>query len=279
MSKVKIVTDSSCNMEPGLAEKLNIEVISLSVMIDGVIYKDTDLTGGEFMGMMANAAALPKTSQPPIGEFVELYDELGADGSQIISIHMTDLISGTVNTAEQAAQISQSDVTVINSTFTDQGLSFQVIEAAKMAAADANKEEIITKVNQIKEDTNLYIGVASLDNMVKGGRLSRATGVITNLFNIRVVMQVLAEEMVTLYKGRGAKAFSKWFEDLKSELATKENVKQVAITHADGLETALKFKEELQDMFPDMTIPVLEASSIIATHTGKGAFAVMYYSE
>ena len=279
MSKVKIVTDSSCNMEPGLAEKLNIEVISLSVMIDGVIYKDTDLTGGEFMDMMASAAALPKTSQPPIGEFVELYDELGADGSQIISIHMTDLISGTVNTAEQAAQISQSDVTVINSTFTDQGLSFQVIEAAKMAAEDAEKEEIITKVNQIKEDTNLYIGVASLDNMVKGGRLSRATGVITNLFNIRVVMQVLAEEMVTLYKGRGAKAFSKWFEDLKSELATKENVKQVAITHADGLETALKFKEELQEMFPDMTIPVLEASSIIATHTGKGAFAVMYYSE
>ncbi|CAM3241349.1 DegV family protein [Vagococcus fessus] len=279
MSKVKIVTDSSCNMEPGLAEKLNIEVISLSVMIDGVIYKDTDLTGGEFMDMMASAAALPKTSQPPIGEFVELYDELGADGSQIISIHMTDLISGTVNTAEQAAQISQSDVTVINSTFTDQGLSFQVIEAAKMAAEDAEKEEIITKVNQIKEDTNLYIGVASLDNMVKGGRLSRATGVITNLFNIRVVMQVLAEEMVTLYKGRGAKAFAKWFEDLKSELATKENVKQVAITHADGLETALKFKEELQEMFPDMTIPVLEASSIIATHTGKGAFAVMYYSE
>ncbi|MDF0479981.1 DegV family protein [Vagococcus sp. PNs007] len=279
MSKVKIVTDSSCNMEPGLAEKLNIEVISLSVMIDGVIYKDTDLTGGEFMDMMAKAAALPKTSQPPIGEFVELYDELGADGSQIISIHMTDLISGTVNTAEQAAQISQSDVTVINSTFTDQGLSFQVIEAAKMAAEDAEKEEIITKVNQIKEDTNLYIGVASLDNMVKGGRLSRATGVITNLFNIRVVMQVLAEEMVTLYKGRGAKAFTKWFEDLKSELATKENVKQVAITHADGLETALKFKEELQEMFPDMTIPVLEASSIIATHTGKGAFAVMYYSE
>ncbi|WEG74282.1 DegV family protein [Vagococcus intermedius] len=279
MSKVKIVTDSSCNMEPGLAEKLNIEVISLSVMIDDVIYKDTDISGSQFMTMMENAAALPKTSQPPIGEFVQLYDELGADGSSIISIHMTDLISGTVNTAAQAAQLSTSDVTVINSTFTDQGLSFQVIEAAKMALDGLSKETIIEKVQEIKKNSLLYIGVASLDNMVKGGRLSRATGVLTNLFNIRVVMQLLDSELVTLSKGRGAKAFSKWFEELKADLAKMNNVKQVAITHAADIDLANKFKKDLQAMYPDMHIPILDASSIIATHTGKGAFAIMLYTE
>ncbi|QIL46619.1 DegV family protein [Vagococcus coleopterorum] len=279
MSKVKIVTDSSCNMVEGLAKKLNIEIISLSTMIDGVIYKDMDLTGKEFMTMMEGAEALPKTSQPPIGEFVELYDKLGEDGSDIVSIHMTDLISGTVNTAEQAAQISQSNVTVINSHFTDQGLAFQVIEAAEMAEAGATAEEIIAKVENVRENTELYIGVASLDNMVKGGRLSRATGVITNLFNIRVVMQVLPESMETLVKGRGAKAFTKWFNELKETLANEPAIKKIAITHADGLETVTKFKEELQTMYPDMEIPVLDASSIIATHTGKGAFAIMFYKD
>lgn len=279
MSKVKIVTDSSCNMVEGLAKKLNIEIISLSTMIDGVIYKDMDLTGKEFMTMMEGAEALPKTSQPPIGEFVELYDKLGEDGSDIVSIHMTDLISGTVNTAEQAAQISQSNVTVINSHFTDQGLAFQVIEAAEMAEAGATAEEIIAKVENVRENTELYIGVASLDNMVKGGRLSRATGVITNLFNIRVVMQVLPESMETLVKGRGAKAFTKWFNELKEMLANEPAIKKIAITHADGLETVTKFKEELQTMYPDMEIPVLDASSIIATHTGKGAFAIMFYKD
>lgn len=279
MSKVKIVTDSSCNMEPGIAEKLNIEMVSLSVMIDGVIHRDSDLSGSQFMSMMENAKALPKTSQPPIGEFVELYDELGEDGSAIISIHMTELISGTVNTAQQAATLSKSNVTVIDSTFTDQGLSFQVIEAAKMAQAGKSKDEIIAKVNEIKENSLLYIGVASLDNLVKGGRISRATGVLGNIFNIRVIMQLLDSELVTLTKGRGAKAFYKWFDELKGELAKMTNVKQIAITHADGVETAERFKEGLQELFPSMYIPVLDASSIIATHTGKGAFAVMLYTE
>lgn len=279
MSKVKIVTDSSCNMEPTIAEQLGIEVISLSTMIDGVIYKDADLSGMKFMEMMDQAEALPKTSQPPIGEFIEVFDKLGEDGSHVISINMTDLISGTVHTAEQAAQLSQSNVTVINSHFTDQGLAFQVIAAAEMASNGATAEEIIEKVEQIRENTDLYIGVSSLDNMVKGGRLSRATGVITNLFNIRVVMKVLPESMETITKGRGAKAFSKWFNELKTELVAKGNVKKIAITHADGIDVATKFKEELQELFPNMTINILEASSIIATHTGKGAFAVMYYTE
>lgn len=279
MSKVKIVTDSSCNMEPEVAEKLGIEVISLSTMIDGVIYKDAELTGMQFMEMMEKADALPKTSQPPIGEFIEVFDQLGADGSKVISINMTDLISGTVHTAEQAAQLSQSDVTVINSHFTDQGLAFQVIAAAELAQAGASAAEIIEKVEEIRANTELFIGVSSLDNMVKGGRLSRATGVITNLFNIRVVMKVLPDSMETITKGRGAKAFTKWFNDLKAELIARGNVKKIAITHADGLEVTTKFKEELQEAFPTMEITLLEASSIIATHTGKGAFAVIFYTE
>lgn len=279
MSKVKIVTDSSCNLEPGLAEKLNIELVSLAVMIDGVIYKDSELSGSQFMTMMYDAAALPKTSQPPIGEFVELYDQLGADGSQIISIHMNEILSGTVHAAHQAAQISKSDVTVIDSKFTDQGLGFQVLAAAELAQAGGTKEEVIAKVNQVKDNSLLYIGVASLDNLVKGGRISRATGVLSNIFNIRVVMQLLDGELVTLTKGRGMKAFTKWFEETKSEIAKMGNVKKIAITHADGIETAIKFKEGLQELFPTMHIPILDASSTVATHTGKGAFAVMLYTE
>lgn len=279
MAKVKIVTDSSCNMAPDMADKLGIEVISLSTMIDGVIYKDAELSGKQFMEMMDKAEALPKTSQPPIGEFIELFDKLGEDGSKIISINMTDLISGTVHTAEQAAQLSQSDVTVINSHFTDQGLSFQVIAAAEMAQAGASVEEIIKKVEEIKANTELYIGVASLDNMVKGGRLSRATGVITNLFNIRVIMQVLPDRMETLTKGRGVKAFTKWFDGLKKQMVAQGNVKKIGITHADGIEIATKFKEELTELLPDAEITFLEASSIIATHTGKGAFSIIYYTE
>lgn len=280
MTKVKIVTDSSCTMLQSEREKLAIHMIPLSVMIDGIVYPDDhNLDGEKFMEMMAAASALPKTSQPPIGEFVELYDRLGADGSSIISIHMTQALSGTVEAARQASNLSTSNVTVIDSDFTDQALSFQVIQAAKLALNGADVQEILAEINHVKEQTKLFIGISTLDNLVKGGRISRTTGLLSNLFNVKVVMNMVDTELVPVAKGRGMKTFNKWFDELKNELEKLSNVKQIGISHADGLELANTFKEGLQAVFPEMEIPVLHTNPVIATHTGKGAFAITYYTD
>ncbi|MBL1230929.1 DegV family protein [Enterococcus sp. BWB1-3] len=280
MTNVKIVTDSSCTMRKEVRDNLNIHMIPLSVMIDGVVYPDDDhLEGERFMHMMEEAKALPKTSQPPIGEFVELYDELGKDGSEIISIHMTKGLSGTVEAARQASNLTSSKVTVIDSDFVDQGLSFQVIEAAKLAQNGADTPEILAKVEHVKENTKLFIGISTLDNLVKGGRISRATGLMSNIFNMKVVMDFDHSELIPVIKGRGVKTFNKWFDELKTELEKLSNIRQIGISHADGLELANYFKDGLQKLFPDMDIPVLHTNPVIATHTGKGAFAIMYYTK
>ena len=280
MTNVKIVTDSSCTMEKSLRDELNIHMMPLSIMVDGVVYPDDDhLPGEKFMDMMANAKALPKTSQPPIGEFVELYDRLGEDGSEVISIHMTKGLSGTVEAARQASNLSSSKVTVIDSDFTDQGLSFQVIQAAKLAQAGAGVPEILAEIERVKQNTKLYIGISTLDNLVKGGRISRTTGLLSNIFNMKVVMDFENTELIPVAKGRGVKTFNKWFDELKAELSKIPNVRQIGISHADGLELANGFKEGLQAIFKDMDIPVLHTNPVIATHTGKNAFAIMYYTD
>ena len=280
MTNVKIVTDSSCTMEKSLRDELNIHMMPLSIMVDGVVYPDDDhLPGEKFMDMMAKAKALPKTSQPPIGEFVELYDRLGEDGSEVISIHMTKGLSGTVEAARQASNLSSSKVTVIDSDFTDQGLSFQVIQAAKLAQAGAGVPEILAEIERVKQNTKLYIGISTLDNLVKGGRISRTTGLLSNIFNMKVVMDFENTELIPVAKGRGVKTFNKWFDELKSELSKIPNVRQIGISHADGLELANGFKEGLQAIFKDMDIPVLHTNPVIATHTGKNAFAIMYYTD
>lgn len=280
MTNVKIVTDSSCTMEKSLRDELNIHMMPLSIMVDGVVYPDDDhLPGEKFMDMMANAKALPKTSQPPIGEFVELYDRLGEDGSEVFSIHMTKGLSGTVEAARQASNLSSSKVTVIDSDFTDQGLSFQVIQAAKLAQAGAGVPEILAEIERVKQNTKLYIGISTLDNLVKGGRISRTTGLLSNIFNMKVVMDFENTELIPVAKGRGVKTFNKWFDELKSELSKIPNVRQIGISHADGLELANGFKEGLQAIFKDMDIPVLHTNPVIATHTGKNAFAIMYYTD
>ncbi|MHC5248233.1 DegV family protein [Enterococcus sp. LJL120] len=280
MKKIKIVTDSSCTMEQSLRDNLNIHMMPLSVMIDGVVYRDDDnLSGEDFMKMMAQAKALPKTSQPPIGEFVELYDQLGADGSEVISIHMTKNLSGTVEAARQASHLTNTKVTVIDSDFTDQSLAFQVIQAAQLAEEGASREEILAEIELVKNNGKLFIGIAGLDNLVKGGRISRVTGMLSSFLNIKVVMNFEHAELVPVAKGRGTKTFMKWFDELKTELSKLTTVRKIGISHANAAELAEDFYRGLKDLFPDKDITVLHTNPVIATHTGPGAFAIMYYTD
>ncbi|EHE94537.1 DegV family protein [Streptococcus thermophilus CNCM I-1630] len=105
MSKIRIVTDSSITIEPELVEKYNITIVPLSVMVDGVIYSDSDLyEEGRFLEMMKNSKELPKTSQPPVGLFAETFEKLIKDGAeQIIAIHLMHTLSGTCEASRQGS--------------------------------------------------------------------------------------------------------------------------------------------------------------------------------
>lgn len=274
---IKIVTDTTCTMNKDLIKQLDIHMVPLSVMVDDVIFSvDETFNNAKFMDMMQKAKALPKSSQPPIGVFAELYDELGKDGSQIISIHMTEALSGTVNAARQAVQLTKSDVTVIDSTFTDQSLSFQVIRAAELALDGATKEEILKEVEYVRENSRLFVGLSTMDNLVKGGRIGRVTGMLSNLLNIKAVLELENNELDIQVKGRGVKIFYKWLEGIIGEMKQRE-IHKIGISHADGEEIAEHLKQILLTAFPDYDIPIYPTNPIISTHTGKGAFAVMFY--
>jgi len=275
MTKIKIVTDSSITIEPELAKDLNITIVPLTVMIDGVVYSDSNLKEGEFLQLMKSSKNLPKTSQPPVGVFAEVFEDLSAEDVQIISIHMSHALSGTVEAARQGATLAKADVTVVDSSFTDQAMKFQVVEAAKMAKAGATLEEILQKLEEVKAKTELYIGVSTLENLVKGGRIGRVTGLISSLLNIRVVMQMTNHTLTPIVKGRGAKTFKKWLDDLKESLKEKE-IEEIGISYAGGPEFANQMKEELQE-FVEKPISVLETGSIIQTHTGENAWAVLVH--
>ena len=274
MTKIKIVTDSSVTIEPELVKQLDITVVPLSVMIDNVVYSDADLKEeGKFLQLMQEAKNLPKTSQPPVGVFAEVFEELSKDGSQILAIHMSHALSGTVEAARQGASLSTADVTVIDSSFTDQALKFQVVEAAKLAQEGKDMEEILTRVEAVKNNTELYIGVSTLENLVKGGRIGRVTGLLSSLLNIRVVMQMKDHELQPIVKGRGAKTFKKWLDELTSSL-TERSVAEIGISYSGSADWAKEMKESLQ-AYVEKPISVLETGSIIQTHTGENAWAIL----
>lgn len=273
MTKIKIVTDSSITIEPQIVEDLEITIVPLSVMVDGVVYSDADLKEGEFLRLMQSSKNLPKTSQPPVGVFAEVFERLGEHADKIISIHMSHALSGTVEAARQGATLSNVDVTVIDSSFTDQALKFQVVGAAKLAKAGADLEDILAKIEEVREKTELYIGVSTLENLVKGGRIGRVTGLLSSLLNIRVVMQMKQHELQPIVKGRGVKTFKKWVNDLAVSLKDKK-VAEIGISYAGTAELANEMKQILQPCV-EKTISVLETGSIIQTHTGENAWAIL----
>ena len=273
MTKIKIVTDSSVTIEPEVAKELDITIVPLSVMVDGVVYSDADLEEGEFLRLMQSSRNLPKTSQPPVGVFADVFERLAEDGAQIISIHMSHALSGTVEAARQGATLAHADVTVVDSSFTDQAMKFQVTEAAKLAKEGASLEEILAKIEEVKEKTELYIGLSTLENLVKGGRIGRVSGLISSLLNIRVIMQMKDHQLEPIVKGRGAKTFKKWLDDLTASLQNKQ-VAEIGISYAGGSELAQEMKESLQP-YVKKPISVLETGSIIQTHTGENAWAVL----
>ena len=273
MTKIKIVTDSSVTIEPEVAKELDITIVPLSVMVDGVVYSDADLEEGEFLRLMQSSRNLPKTSQPPVGVFADVFEQLAEDGAQIISVHMSHALSGTVEAARQGATLANADVTVVDSSFTDQAMKFQVTEAAKLAKEGASLEEILAKIEEVKEKTELYIGLSTLENLVKGGRIGRVSGLISSLLNIRVIMQMKDHQLEPIVKGRGAKTFKKWLDDLTASLQNKQ-VAEIGISYAGSPELALEMKESLQP-YVKKPISVLETGSIIQTHTGENAWAVL----
>ena len=273
MANIKIVTDSSITIEPEVVKEYGITIVPLSVMGDGVLYSDSELGEGDFLRLMQSSKNLPKTSQPPVGVFAEIYEDLALDGSHIVSIHMSHALSGTVEAARQGATLSGADVTVIDSGFTDQAMKFQVVEAAKLAKEGADLDTILARIEEVKEKTELYIGVSTLENLVKGGRIGRVTGLLSSLLNIRVVMEMKDHQLEPIVKGRGNKTFKKWLDELVEKLSHSK-VAEIGISYAGTPEWANEMKAQLQSLV-EKAIPVLETGSIIQTHTGENAFAVL----
>ncbi|NWQ42177.1 DegV family protein [Bacillus sp. EB106-08-02-XG196] len=280
MSKIKIVTDSTMDMTIEQADQLGVVVVPLSVTINGETYLDrVEIQPAEFMETMKGLKDLPKSSQPSAGTFLEVYDKLGEEGYEVISIHMTGKMSGTVRSAESAAQMTKTKVTVVDSEFISIALQFQVREAAEMAKQGKSLEEILGRLDSVRQNSKLYIMIDTLENMVKGGRIGKGRAFIGSLLNIKPIASLEGAEYNPVAKVRSHSQVVKWLAKQFAEDVKGKTVKRVGIVHAEALELAVKLKDSIieltgyDDIFVDYTGPT------ISTHTGPGTIAIMYYFE
>jgi len=279
LKKIHIVTDSTADLRKEDIEKYGIHVVPLTIQIDDQSFIDgVDILPEEFLSMMAEADELPKSSQPAAGVFKNLYDELGKDGSEIISIHMTGGMSGTVKSAQTAAELSDSSVTVVDSMYISHALTFQVMEAVEMAAAGKSVEEIIERLNIIRKQTTLFVVVDKLDNLVKGGRIGKGRGLIGSLLKIKPIATLQDGVYTPVAQVRSHRQVVAHLFKVFTEETAGKIIRGVGISHANGLAMA----EPLIKMIKDTGVKDVSltfTTPIISTHTGEGAIGFMYYSE
>ncbi|KSU63381.1 fatty acid-binding protein DegV [[Bacillus] enclensis] len=280
MNKIKIVTDSTGDLTEKEINDLDIHVVPLSITIDGETYLDrVELTPSSFLEKMRNSKELPKSSQPPAGAFLEKYDELGKDGSIILSIHMTGNMSGTVRSAESAAEMSSSQVKVVDSRFISRGLAFQVIEAAKLAKAGKSLEEILRSIEEIRNKTDLFVVVDTLENLVKGGRIGKGRAMIGSLLNIKPIASLAGGEYTPVAKVRSHSQVVKYLTSQFVDDVKGKTIRGVGLVHADGMKLAQNIKNKIKEKTGFDEFEIGETTPVISTHTGIGAIGFMYYTD
>ena len=281
MSRIIIVTDSTADLTEQEIQDFNIHVVPLNITIQEEHYLDGEtITKEEFKNKMITSSELPMTAQPSIGRFVELYDELGKDGSEIISIHLMNSISGTVNAARQAADITESTVTVVDSDFTSRSMGIIVREAAQSAKEGKSAEEVLAVIESTRQRTKLYLTVLNLDNLIKGGRISRVMGAFSNLLNIKLFLEVINGKIEIVQKGRGLKSLQKKYDEVFEEMkACPTGIQEIGIMHAGLNEFNQSQIDTLRELFPEAKLTIVMTSPIIMSHTGVDAMAVTYLTK
>lgn len=280
MRPVKIVTDSTLDLPMDQIKDLDVTIVPLTVTIDGVSYKDgVDITSSEFAKLLVTAQDIPQSSQPSTGDFLSVYSELDNKGYDIVSIHMSSGMSGTYQSAQTAAGMSDANVTVVDSEYISVALGFQISEAAKLAKEGKGVEEIINKIAEVRKETSLYLMVDTLDYLLKGGRIGRGRALVGSLLKIKPVASLQDGVYTPVAKVRTYAQLIKFFRETYEKEAEGKKVKGIGISHIEARQLADQVKEALAEVSGFQEISIIETTPIVSTHTGPGALALMYYFE
>ena len=274
--KTAIVTDSTAYIPKALRDQLNIHMIPLSVIFGGETYQEEiDITANEFYEEVRSQDRLPTTSQPPIGQFVELFEKLSEDYDAVISIHLSSGISGTYQGAVSAGEMVEGiEVYAYDSEISCMIQGFYALEAAKLGREGKTAKEIVQLLDEMKQSVRAYFMVDDLSHLQRGGRLSSAQAIIGSLLQVKPLLHFVDKVIVPFEKIRTRKKALKRIESLLEEDVKSGEVFQASIIHANREEEAMEWMKELQVKHPNVEFDVSYFGPVIGTHLGEGSMGM-----
>ncbi|MEH7095073.1 DegV family protein [Neobacillus vireti] len=273
--KTAIVTDSTAYIPKELREQFTIHMIPLNVIFGTEAYQEeVDLNASAFFEQI-KTSGLPTTSQPPIGKFVELFEELATDYDAVISIHLSSGISGTYQGAVTAGTMVEGiKVYPFDSEISCMVQGFYALEAADMAGRGESPERIMSRLEELKQSADAYFMVDDLSNLQRGGRLSSAQAFIGSLLQVKPLLHFEEKVIVPFEKIRTRKKALKRIVDLLGEAVSDGADYRAVIIHANREAEAEAWREELAGLYPHVEFMIGYFGAVIGTHLGEGAMGM-----
>ena len=274
--RTAVVTDSTAYIPEDLRNRFDIHIVPLNVVFGEEAYREElELTASDFYEMVRRYGQLPTTSQPPIGQFVEMYEQLSKEYDAVISIHLSSGISGTYQGAVAAGNMVDGiEVHAFDSEITCMVQGFYVLEAAKMAQEGKEPSEIIARLEEMRAKSNAYFIVDDLQNLQRGGRLNGASALIGSLLQVKPILQFEGKVIVPFEKVRTKKKALKRVIELFEKDYEKGAPLQAVIIHGNAEEEALALKAELEQSYPNAEFIISYFGAVIGTHLGEGAIGL-----
>ncbi len=273
--KTAVVTDSTAYIPLEIRKKLNIHMIPLSVIFGNETYQEeVEITADGFYEEV-KTKELPTTSQPPVGEFMELFEKLSKEYDEVVSIHLSSGISGTFQGAVSAGSLVE-DIKVFpfDSEISCMVQGFYVLEAAEMAAEGKNAAEIMERLEEMRKTLKAYFMVDDLSHLQRGGRLSSAQALIGSLLQVKPLLHFEDKLIVPFEKIRTRKKAMKRIVELLGEAVQSGEPHRAVIIHANREQEAIDWKAELEEQFPHVEFVISYFGPVIGTHLGEGSMGL-----
>ena len=243
--EIKIVTDSTSDLDKDTAKNLSVEIVPLNVHFGDEVYKDgIEINSDDFFDKLINGTVFPKTSQPSVGEFIEVYEKLGNDGSDIISIHISDQLSGTINSARQAAKHLEGKIKVhiIDSKQISISLGLITISAATAVKEGKTLNEVLDLTESLIARSHVFTALDTLEYLEKGGRIGKAKSLVGKILNFKPIIGSADGIIDAFGRGRSNTACMIKLEEL---VKSTGEIESIGIVYSTDKSLADKFSEQI----------------------------------
>ena len=276
---VRIVTDSGSDIPAEVCSDLGIVVVPLTVSFGIDSYRDgVDLASEEFYRRLVEEDVMPTTSQPSVGSFVEAYESLQGSADDVLSIHVSSKLSGTLNSATQAAsQVGQqASIQLFDSKQVSMGFGFSVMAAATVAKRGGTVDEAVAAAQSVLDRTSVYVLFDTLKYLAKGGRMRNAQALVGTVLQIKPILTLDDGEIITQQKIR---TFRKGVQTMGQLVEQCGALESAAVLYTTEQSEAHNFADSLKANLPQGTNPwTIRLSPAIGTHGGPGVLGVVCVS-